>query len=51
MNGFVFKNLSVLLITFGLFGQVFGQEQPTEEKKINFGFTRNPSSKIKQERQ
>ena len=47
MNGFVFKNLLVLAITLGLFGQVFGQEQPTEEKKVNFGYTRNPSSKIR----
>lgn len=47
MNGFVIKNLLVFSIIFGLFGQIIGQEQSTEEKKINFGFTRNPSSKAR----
>ncbi|MGI9055737.1 MAG: polysaccharide biosynthesis/export family protein [Pyrinomonadaceae bacterium] len=47
MNGFVFKILLVFSIIFGLFGRVDAQEKPPEEKKVNFGFTRNPSSKVK----
>lgn len=47
MNGFRFTYLAFLLVIFTVCGNGFAQEQNTEEKKINFGFTRNPSSKAK----
>lgn len=47
MSVFRFNNLFVLFLVLGIFGQNFAQDQNTEEKKINFGYSRNPSSKIK----
>ncbi len=47
MSGFRFKNLIILLVGFGVFGQVSAQETATETKKINFGYARNPESKVK----
>lgn len=47
MKDFRFKYLVVLVFVFGIVANGFAQEQNTEEKKINFGYTRNPSSKVK----
>ncbi len=47
MSAFKYKSLAVLLICFGAFGQISGQEQTTDAKKKNFGYSRNPASRIK----
>lgn len=48
MSGFRFTGFFVLFVVSGIFGgQCFAQEQNPEQKKINFGYSRNPSSKVK----
>ncbi len=47
MNGFRFKILVGLLLIFAVCENGFAQEKNTEEKKINFGYSRNPSSRAK----
>lgn len=43
------KNILLFIVCFGLTAQVFGQEQPVETKKINFGYSKNPASKVKKQ--
>lgn len=43
------KNILILALSLTISVQVFGQEQTTETKKINFGYSRNPSSKAKKQ--
>ncbi|CAN5734913.1 hypothetical protein BH20ACI4_BH20ACI4_33770 [soil metagenome] len=47
MNGFRFNYLAGVLLIFVVCGNGFAQEQNTEEKKLNFGYSRNPSSRAK----
>ena len=47
MSAFRYKNLVVFLVVFGVFGQISAQEQTTDTKKKNFGYSRNPASRIK----
>ena len=47
MNGFKYKILLMSALSFGVFGQAFAQDAPAEVKKINFGYSKNPSSKIR----
>lgn len=47
MRDFYFRFLFVFLIVLVLNGQMFAQDQNAEEKKINFGFTKNPASRAK----
>lgn len=47
MSGLRLKFPVVFVIIFALCGQIFAQEQNAEEKKINFGFTKNPASRAK----
>lgn len=43
------KNILILALSLIVSAQVFGQEQTPEPKKINFGYSRNPSSKVKKQ--
>ncbi|HSK72454.1 MAG TPA: polysaccharide biosynthesis/export family protein, partial [Pyrinomonadaceae bacterium] len=45
MNVTLLKNLLVLSVIFTAAVQVFSQEQPSTNKKINFGYSRNPAAK------
>ncbi len=47
MSGIKVRLPIILLLTFVVCGQVFAQEKNSEEKKINFGFTKNPASRAK----
>lgn len=43
------KNILILALSLTGSVQIFGQEPTPETKKINFGYTRNPSSKVKKQ--
>lgn len=43
------KNILILALSLAIPVQIFGQEQTPETKKINFGYSRNPSSKAKKQ--
>lgn len=43
------KNILILALSLSIPVQIFGQEQTPETKKINFGYSRNPSSKAKKQ--
>lgn len=49
MKVFSSKNILILALSLTIPVQVFGQEKPTETRKVNFGYTRNPSSKAKKQ--
>lgn len=43
------KNILILALSLSIPASIFGQEQTPETKKINFGYSRNPASKVKKQ--